>query len=333
MIRGTNALAVAAVLAVAWPASLGAADKQSGPLGFFEGRTESISTVKVILKRAFKSRSMGRGKILPDGTLDLVQRVEDEGAPPRERRWKIRQTAPGRFTGTMSEAVGPVVIEETPKGFLFRFKMKDNLAVEQWLFPRRQWRIGAEPDHGPQIRGQSRQVRRDDPQDQLGVRWSIADARVKFPGKCGNCRAMIGHLLWSLALAAAPAPTAADLLRQLVGNWSIEEHVPGGQVNTGTESWAETVPNAKFTESFELELNEGSYAGTAVLSQGTGGKWSGQWCSEDEGCIGLRRRSRAVPWSSSGTAGRTAAISEKASRSTATAWSRNFNAASVKSAS
>ncbi len=135
MMQGQNGLAFAAMLALACPASAAAADRPSGPLSFFEGRTESISTIKVILKRTFKSRSLGRGKMLPDGTLDLVQHVEDEGAPPRERRWKIRQTGPGRFAGTMSEAIGPVVIEETPKGFRFRFKMKDNLAVEQWLFP------------------------------------------------------------------------------------------------------------------------------------------------------------------------------------------------------
>ena len=135
MIQGRIGLAASALLAFAVPGSASAADRNSGPLSFFEGRTESVSTIKVILKRAFKSRSLGRGKLLPDGTLDLVQHVEDEGAPPRERRWKIRQTGPGRFAGTMSEAVGPVVIEETPKGYRFRFKLKDNMAVEQWLFP------------------------------------------------------------------------------------------------------------------------------------------------------------------------------------------------------
>jgi hypothetical protein len=135
MSRNHCGLAFAAALAIVCPASLGAADRQSSPMSFFEGKTESIGTVKVILKRSFKSRSLGLGKILPDGSLDFVQHVQDEGAPPRERRWKIRQTAPGRFAGTMTEAVGPVVIEETPKGFRFRFKMKDNLSVEQWLIP------------------------------------------------------------------------------------------------------------------------------------------------------------------------------------------------------
>ena len=105
------------------------------PLEFFEGRTESTGTIKVVLRKAFKSRSIGVGKIGPDGALVLVQQVEDEGKPPRERRWRIRQTGPGKFVGTMSEATGPVTIEEIDGRYRFRFKMKGNLSVEQWVIP------------------------------------------------------------------------------------------------------------------------------------------------------------------------------------------------------
>ncbi len=135
MNRAQIGLAAAATLAFSTPASSGASARIADPLRFFEGRTETISTVKVLTKKPFRSRSTGRGKMMSDRSLDLVQRVEDEGQPPRERRWKIRQTGPGRFVGTMSEAVGPVTIDETPKGYRFRFKMKDHMAVEQWLTP------------------------------------------------------------------------------------------------------------------------------------------------------------------------------------------------------
>lgn len=111
------------------------AEPLTDPLRFFEGRTESVSTVKVITKKAFLSRSLGRGEIKPDGTLLLVQRVEDDGQPPFDRRWRIRQVGPGRFTGTMSEAKGPVTVEEIGGRFRFRFKMKGNVSVEQWLTP------------------------------------------------------------------------------------------------------------------------------------------------------------------------------------------------------
>jgi hypothetical protein len=99
---------------------------------------------------------------------------------------------------------------------------------------------------------------------------------------------MIGQLLWSLALAATPGATVSDLLRQLVGKWTIEEQVPGGQVNRGAESWSEAVPGLMFAEVFDLESNEGSYAGQAALWESGPGQWSGTWCSQDEGCFGLR---------------------------------------------
>ena len=105
------------------------------PMRFFEGRTEGIGTVKPILKRPYRSHSVGLGRIEPDGSLLLVQQVKDEGKPPRERRWRIRQIGPHRFSGAMSEASGPVTIDEVGGRFRFRFKMKGNLSVEQWLAP------------------------------------------------------------------------------------------------------------------------------------------------------------------------------------------------------
>jgi hypothetical protein len=105
------------------------------PLRFFEGRTESAGTVKTFLKKSYRSHSIGVGRIESDNSLSLVQRVEDEGKPARERRWRIRQIGPRRFSGTMSEAIGPVRIDEVGGRYRFRFKMKGNLSVEQWLVP------------------------------------------------------------------------------------------------------------------------------------------------------------------------------------------------------
>jgi hypothetical protein len=35
----------------------------------------------------------------------------------------------------MTDAIGPVVIDKVGGGYRFRFKMKGNLGVEQWLVP------------------------------------------------------------------------------------------------------------------------------------------------------------------------------------------------------
>src|SRR4029453_9682260 len=127
--------ATALLVAASLTSSAALSERVGDPLRFFEGRTESVSPVKVVMKKPFHSRSIGRGKIKPDGSLHLVQRVEEDGRPPHDRRWQIRQVGSGRFVGAMSEASGPVTIDEISGRYRFRFKMKGGLSVEQWLPP------------------------------------------------------------------------------------------------------------------------------------------------------------------------------------------------------
>jgi hypothetical protein len=94
-----------------------------------------ISLVKLVAKRPYRSRTIGQGRIAPDGTLHLVQRVEDQGKRPYDRRWRIRQVGPNRFSGTMSEAKGPVTAQQIGGRYRFRFKMKGSISIEQWLTP------------------------------------------------------------------------------------------------------------------------------------------------------------------------------------------------------
>jgi hypothetical protein len=133
-------LRLGALTAVVALASLPAAatsptPRMSAPLKFFEGKTEMLSTVKVVFKSPYKSVTTGDGKILDDGSLSLVQKVRDENKPAESRHWRIKQIAAGRYAGTMTEAVGPVQAEEVGGKYRFRFRLKGNLAVEQWLTP------------------------------------------------------------------------------------------------------------------------------------------------------------------------------------------------------
>lgn len=115
-------------------AESGRPDPSSDPMRFFEGRTESLSTIKLIMRKPYRSRTTGEGEI-NDGVLRLVQRVHEDGKPPYERRWRMRQVAPGRYAGTMSEATGPVQVDQVGERYRFRFKMKGNISIEQWLIP------------------------------------------------------------------------------------------------------------------------------------------------------------------------------------------------------
>ena len=111
------------------------AQHAADPFSFFEGVTESDGTLKVVMHKPQHTRAVGHGEVERDGSLSLVQRVEDEGKAPYMRRWVIRQVAPGRFIGTMSDATGPVTIDEVGDRFRFRLNMKGGLSVEQWLTP------------------------------------------------------------------------------------------------------------------------------------------------------------------------------------------------------
>lgn len=114
---------------------MGRVESSTDPMRFFEGRTESISTIKVFTRKPYRSRTIGRGRIGADGVLDLVQRVHEDGKSPYDRQWRMRQVAPGKFAGTMSEAKGPVTADQIDGRFRFRFKMKGNVSIEQWLTP------------------------------------------------------------------------------------------------------------------------------------------------------------------------------------------------------
>lgn len=47
----------------------------------------------------------------------------------------MKRIGPGRFTGTMSEATSAVTVDEIGERYRFRFAMKNNVKVEQWLTP------------------------------------------------------------------------------------------------------------------------------------------------------------------------------------------------------
>ena len=114
------------------------------PLRFFEGLTESVGIMKMIAKRPYRVRSIGRGTVAPDGTLTLVQDVrDDDGKPPHLRTWRVRQVGATVYKGSMSDASGPVVIEQIGDAYRFRFKMHGNLAVEEWMIPNKDGKSGA----------------------------------------------------------------------------------------------------------------------------------------------------------------------------------------------
>ena len=102
------------------------------PLRFFAGRTEGVGRFRAMFHRPREVRVHGVGQVLPDG-LALAQRVEPAGKPATTRSWLLRQTGPGRYAGTLSDAVGPVTAETRGNRLHIAYRTAHRFRIEQWL--------------------------------------------------------------------------------------------------------------------------------------------------------------------------------------------------------
>jgi len=125
-----KAWAAAAALVIALPAHAA-----FNPVDFFRGRTHGDGTLKVIFQapKQIKVDSVGRSE--KDGSLLLEQVIREPGEAPRTRYWRLRETAPNRFEGTLTDAAGPVRVEVAKDSVRIRYRGKDNLNFDQVLTP------------------------------------------------------------------------------------------------------------------------------------------------------------------------------------------------------
>ena len=104
------------------------------PLAFFAGRSTGTAQLRILWKAARPVHVESAGRRSADGSLLILeQRIAEAGKPPRDRQWRIRAAGPGRYTGTLSDAEGPVVIETAGNRLHIAFAGKDGLQYEQWL--------------------------------------------------------------------------------------------------------------------------------------------------------------------------------------------------------
>ena len=104
------------------------------PQAFFSGKTVGEGTLKIAFSQKRHTHVEGLGEVKKNGTLILVQRVKEGGKPPRTRTWHIRAVGGGNFQGTLSDADGPISADVRGNLLHIRFKDKDGLDNEQWLY-------------------------------------------------------------------------------------------------------------------------------------------------------------------------------------------------------
>ena len=105
------------------------------PVEFFRGRTHGEGTLKILLQSSKKMSVNSEGRIDKDGTLVLEQIVHEPRKPQRTRFWRLRQTGPNQYEGTLTDAAGPVRVDVDGNRIRIRYKGKDHLDFDQWLTP------------------------------------------------------------------------------------------------------------------------------------------------------------------------------------------------------
>ena len=114
---------------------LAAAATQFDPVEFFRGRTQGIGTLKAAFQKPKTIRVDSIGTEQKDGALLLTQTIHEPGKSPRIRHWRMRRESPDRYSGTLSDAKGPVRVTVEPGAIRIRYTDKDNLAFDQRLTP------------------------------------------------------------------------------------------------------------------------------------------------------------------------------------------------------
>lgn len=103
------------------------------PEQFFVGRTEGQAVVNMLLRGRHAVRDRSRGHMDRDGALVLDQIIEEEGKPVRRSNWRLVRVGPNRFTGTITDARGPVAGEVWGNVLHLRYRTVQGVSVEQWI--------------------------------------------------------------------------------------------------------------------------------------------------------------------------------------------------------
>ena len=110
-----------------------AAIAQFDPVEFFRGRTQGVGTLKAAFQKSKTIRVDSVGTEQKDGALLLTQVIHEPGKPARSRTWRMRREGPALYSGTLSDAAGPVRVNVEAGAIRIRYRDKDNFDFDQRL--------------------------------------------------------------------------------------------------------------------------------------------------------------------------------------------------------
>jgi len=116
---------VVGLIALATAASAAPQKPALDMVAFFTGKTHAENVLKVTLhgpKKLIVDSIGGKGD---RGDFVLIDTVNEEGKPVRTRKWIMHPVGPNRFTGSLSDAEGPVDITVSGNSATIRYLMRD----------------------------------------------------------------------------------------------------------------------------------------------------------------------------------------------------------------
>ena len=101
------------------------ADPKLDMIAFFTGKTHADNVMKIALQHPHKLVVDSVGGRNKEGDLVLIDNVQEEGKPARKRTWAMHAVGSGHFTGSLSDAKGPVDVVVVGDSATIRYTMKD----------------------------------------------------------------------------------------------------------------------------------------------------------------------------------------------------------------
>ena len=103
------------------------------PIAFFIGRSHATAQLDTILGRPEPVSVDSIGRLGPGGRLILDQVIRQGHKAPRQRRWLMVPISGGKYTGSLTDADGPVTVTVAGPRATIRYRMRNGMSVDQQL--------------------------------------------------------------------------------------------------------------------------------------------------------------------------------------------------------
>jgi hypothetical protein len=127
-----SSIAAALLLTGCTSVQLPAGTATLDPIAFFTGVTNGEGTLDTLIASPVPISVASLG-FREHGGLKLIQRIEEGDRPPRVRTWIMKHAGAGRYTGTLTDAQGPVAISVTGPRAEVRYVTPSGLRIRQQL--------------------------------------------------------------------------------------------------------------------------------------------------------------------------------------------------------